>query len=343
MQFIVLDMEWNQAYPGSHAATKYPELHGEIIQIGAVRLNPDLTPGDEFQKLVYPSFMPKLSKRVAKLTGITEDSLREHGLPFPMVVKAFRKWCGEDFALLTWGYDDIPILRENLNHHHLESGWADRWYNLQLIFNSQTDGSSSQKALSTAMEYFSIDASRPAHDALGDAYHTALLCGRLDMEKGIAEYGKARAKVEDDVGSIPGCLQRKVFRCYETKEAALRGMESEYNLCPKCGKRMTPSVWFTQPGRRYMNMMTCPRHGEFLVRLRLTSQEEGGLKVVRLIYESDSEAAASYRSREAAAAKQAARLAEEKAGKVLTEKKTKRSFFRFSRLRRKSKADAAEK
>ena len=52
MQYIVLDMEWNQAWPGSSAARAMPGLHGEIIQIGAVRLLEDQTVADEFQILV---------------------------------------------------------------------------------------------------------------------------------------------------------------------------------------------------------------------------------------------------------------------------------------------------
>ncbi len=345
MQLIVLDMEWNQAYPGSRAAIKYPDLHGEIIQIGAVKLNPDFTPGDEFQKLVYPSFMPHLSKRVAKLTGITEDSLHENGLPFPLIIQAFLKWCGEDFALLTWGYDDIPILRENLKEHRLKDDWTDKWFNLQLIFNAQTDGSSTQKALSTAMDFYGIEASRPAHDALGDAYHTALLCSKLDMTKGIAEYGKARKKAENDTGNIPGCLQRSVFHCYESKDAALKGLMGEYNLCPKCGTRMKARTWFSQPGRRYMNMMTCPRHGEFMVRLRMTSAEDGGLKVVRLVYAGDSEAAASYRAREdvyiTAKAQAAPKTKTPKTGTKATSPSARKEenkrfrFFRFARWRKK--------
>ena len=38
MQYIILDMEWNQAWPGSSAARQGIAPHGEIIQIGAVRL-----------------------------------------------------------------------------------------------------------------------------------------------------------------------------------------------------------------------------------------------------------------------------------------------------------------
>ena len=43
MNYIVLDMEWNQPWPGSYAARKVlpVEIHGEIIQIGAVRMLDD--------------------------------------------------------------------------------------------------------------------------------------------------------------------------------------------------------------------------------------------------------------------------------------------------------------
>ena len=72
-------------------------------------------------------------------------------------------------------------------------------YNLRLdetaaqkgIKLSSLDGSSSQKALKTAMETFQIQASRPAHDALGDAYHTALICAMLDLKRGAEEYDAA--------------------------------------------------------------------------------------------------------------------------------------------------------
>ena len=40
MQYIVLDMEWNQPWPGSYAARQVlpVQIHGEIIQIGAVKI-----------------------------------------------------------------------------------------------------------------------------------------------------------------------------------------------------------------------------------------------------------------------------------------------------------------
>ena len=185
MDYIVLDMEWNQPWPGSPSSKKpLPvQIRGEIIQIGAVRLTEDSSVTDEFQVMVKPKFYRHLNRRVSKLTGIKETRLRDEGIPFPEAVELFRQWCGEDIVFLTWGFDDIGILRENLRLYSLEEGWTERWYNAQMIFNAQTDGSNSQKALKTAMETFGIEASRPAHDALGDAYHTALICARLDLNR----------------------------------------------------------------------------------------------------------------------------------------------------------------
>ena len=197
MQYIVLDMEWNQAWPGSSAARAMPGLHGEIIQIGAVRLLEDQTVADEFQILVRPRFFRRLNKMISTLTGIKEARLKAEGVPFPEAVARFQDWCGGEAVFLAWGCDDAGIMRDNLRVHRLPDDWTARWYNALMIFNAQTDGSSSQRALKTAMEMLDIPTSRPAHDALGDAYHTALICAKLNLERGIEEYRKAVKNHED--------------------------------------------------------------------------------------------------------------------------------------------------
>ena len=56
MNYIVLDMEWNQPWPGSPSARKVlpVQIRGEIIQIGAVRVSEDQQVMDEFQILIKP-------------------------------------------------------------------------------------------------------------------------------------------------------------------------------------------------------------------------------------------------------------------------------------------------
>ncbi len=301
MDYIVLDMEWNQPWPGSPSSKKVlpVAIRGEIIQIGAVRIREDRQVADEFQVVVRPKYYHRLNRRVSKLTGIKEARLREEGVAFPEAMERFRQWCGEDVTFLTWGFDDIGILRENLRLFRLSEDWTEKWYNAQMIFNAQTDGSTAQKALKTAMEMFGIEATRPAHDALGDAYHTALICARLDLKKGTAEYGTALKDHENGFhgAQLPGCLARKVFYDYADKRAALSAMAGEENLCPVCGRRMLGARWFAQPGHRYMDLATCPEDGKFLIRVRLSEQPNGLIRVSRLTYEATSEAAAAYARR----------------------------------------------
>ena len=301
MDYIVLDMEWNQPWPGSPSARKVlpVQIRGEIIQIGAVRLTEDQQVADEFQTMIKPKYYRRLNRRVSKLTGIKEAQLREEGISMQDAIARFRKWCGENVTFLTWGFDDITILRENLQLHGIEENWVSRWYNAQMIFNAQTDGSNSQKALKTAMEMFGIEASRPAHDALGDAYHTALICARLDLKKGTEQYGEAlKSHVNGFHGAeLPGCINRKVFYDYPDKRAALSAMSGKENQCPECGRQMLGSRWFAQPGHRYMDLATCPEHGKFLIRVRLSAQPDGTVRVSRLTYEATSEAAATYARR----------------------------------------------
>jgi len=301
MNYIVLDMEWNQPWPGSPSAKKVlpVQIRGEIIQIGAVRVTQDQQVADEFQVLIKPKVYRHLNRRVSKLTGIKEARLREEGIPFAEAMEQFQNWCGEDIIFLTWGFDDIAILRENLQLYGLATDWTDRWYNAQMIFNAQTDGSNAQKALKTAMEIFGIEATRPAHDALGDAYHTALICAKLELERGITEYGQALKSHENGFhgAELPGCIARKVFHDYADKRAALSAMAGEENECPLCGRKMLGARWFSQPGHRYMDLATCPEHGKFLIRVRLSVQPDGLVRVSRLTYEATSEAAEAYARR----------------------------------------------
>lgn len=298
MQYIVLDLEWNQPWPGSPSSKKVlpVPIHGEIIQIGAVRMDAAQAVLDEFQILIRPKYYRRLNSRVSKLTGLKDAKLREEGVGFAEAAAKFRDWCGEDCIFLTWGFDDINILQENILLHGMDPQWVGRWYNAQMMFNAQTGSGNAQKALKTAMEMFNIEATRPAHDALADAYHTALICEKLDLARGMQEYGTSLKSHEDGFhgAEIPGCISRKVYHGYGDKRQAIGDMGGRENLCPECGAPMQSGKWFSQPGRRYMTMAKCPVHGEYLLRIRLAPEEDGTLRVSRLIYEGASEAAESY-------------------------------------------------
>jgi hypothetical protein len=74
-------------------------------------------------------------------------------------------------------------------------------------------------------------------------------------------------------------------------------MAGAENECPICGRQMLGSRWFAQPGHRYMDLATCADHGKFLIRVRLSEQPDGTIRVSRLTYEATSEAAEAYARR----------------------------------------------
>ena len=298
MQYIVLDMEWNQPWPGSYAAQRQlpVQIHGEVIQIGAVRMLEDQTVADEFQVLIRPKFYRRLNSRVSKLTGIRESRLKQEGLSFDDAINEFYNWCGDDCVFLTWGFDDIPTLEGNMILNGYDPVWIQNWYNAQMIYNAQTGSGSNQKALSTALEEMQIPPTRQAHDALGDAYHTALVCSRLDLKRGMAEYKTALKQHEDGFhgAQIPGCVSRKVYHGYEDKVSAMGDMSGKENRCPVCDGQMSCGKWYPQSGRRYLSKAECPEHGTYVIRLRFEHEAEGSVKVCRLVYDETSELAKNF-------------------------------------------------
>lgn len=305
MHYVVLDLEWNQAMSSKSSVYNRLPIHlrGEIIQIGAVKLNDDMTPGEEFQIDVKPVYFRKMHYKVKKLTGIDSERLKD-AAGFKEALERFRTWCGDGCTFLTWGYDDKGIMEQNIIIHDLDWDWIADWVNLQLIYNIQTGGDRNQKALHTAMEHFDIEQTRVAHDALGDAYNTALVCSHLDMEKGLASYEEAlhqlalrSQKSENDQEDGPEPLAHETFTGYPSRADIFAQENITQVYCPECGQRMKCGRWVNQGDRRYMTLAECDEHGRYLARLKFRRADDETWTANRIIYAADEGMAAYYKSK----------------------------------------------
>lgn len=269
MYYITLDLEWNQAYAQKALAVQRrlcSRLRGEVIQIGAVKLDKNLNICGSYQVIVKPKYFKKLHKHVSELTGITQE-LMDMGTPLTEAADKFRKWCGKDFAFLTWGPDDIPMLKENFHINEIDGAWVDNVYDLQLIFNRQTDGSSKQRSLEYAMEYYEIQQTLPAHDALNDAYFTALVAQKLDIEKGVATYNDVKGEYLES--SVMGDADAGDDG-YVTVGELLEDDLVKKPLCPICHKPLAPSgKTLHTKGQRYTYRYSCKQDGELFLTLKL--------------------------------------------------------------------------
>lgn len=307
MNYVVVDLEWNQAMSSkSSVFNKLPiHLRGEIIQIGAVKLDENMRPCGEFQADVKPIYFKRMHYKVKKLTGFDKERLA-HGVSFPEAMEEFRAWCGEDVSFLTWGYDDQGILEQNIIIHDLDWDWIREWINLQLIYNLQTEGDKNQKALSTAMEHFGIEQTRIAHDALGDAYNTALVCSHLDMKLGMEQYADAARilstrlpKEKKPPQDGPEPIEHIAISDYASKGEAFADPMLIAPSCPICDSDMLMGKWINQGDQRYMSMAACPDCGKELIRLKFRRAEDGSYGATRLIYRADEAMQAFYESKAA--------------------------------------------
>ena len=322
MYYVVVDLEWNQAMSSKSSVFNRLPIHlrGEIIQIGAVKLNEDMSPGEEFQIDVRPVYFKRMHYKVKKLTGFDKERL-SHGVPFREAFESFRDWCGDDVRFITWGYDDQGIMEQNIIIHDLDWDWISGWINLQLIYNLQTGGDRNQKSLQTAMEHFGIEQTRVAHDALGDAYNTALVCSRLDMASGLAEYDRApeilarRMPKEDKPRPDgPQPIAHGAFAGYASKGDAFADKALSEPKCPLCGGELALARWINQGDHRYMNLADCPEDGKLLLRIRFKHQSDGSYAAACLAYRADEGMQAYYNAKASAPRSRGRRRRKKKAG-----------------------------
>ena len=287
-------------------------LRGEIIEIGAVKLDENMAPGEEFSIYVKPEYFRQMHYKVKKITGIDSNTLA-NAVHFPEAMQALMDFCGEDPVFITWGNDDKGIFEQNIIIHDLDWDWIGGWKNLQLIYNVQTGGDKNQKSLAEAMEHFGIEQTRVAHDALGDAYNTALVCSKLNMKEGLENYSRAydilaaRAPVKTELPPNTvegdGPLVHDVYEGFSTKAGAFADERIANVCCPACGKSLGGTRWVNQGDGRYMNIFRCAECGPFLIRVRFKKTMDNTLIANRLVYEADEEMLQFYKEKSLAARK----------------------------------------
>lgn len=288
MHHIVFDMEWNQAVIKEKIIQTPVFLHGEIVQIGAIKLDEDFRVLGELKLDVRPAFYTRMNSRVKRLTGISNQKLKQ-GLPFPMAVAEFKAWCGAHgpFHFITWGTDDMPILRENLLLYELDMDWLPPCYDLQRIYDAQIGQENRQWSLSTALEKLELTPLGQAHDALDDARNTAQVCAALNMAQGIAEYSEPVRRQKRERRE-----QQQVYPGYAGRAEAFEDSKARRFYCPACGRRLRCGNWKARSGGRLITAAICAQHGEFFAKLRIKQAPDGTFTLVRTLRAMDDDARA---------------------------------------------------
>ncbi|MDD3570049.1 MAG: exonuclease domain-containing protein [Lachnospiraceae bacterium] len=179
MNYIVLDLEFNQPYnfKSGNRTVLEPKLPFEIIQVGAVKLDDDFNITERFNYFIKPQIYKRIHPIVERLTGITLDRLNNSD-GFLCAYEAFVNFIGNDEAILcSWGTDDIKSLFRNIIYHKCDQNKITKKYiNIQSFATKHLNFEAGNSiGLKNAVELLNIPEESQFHDALNDAYYTALV------------------------------------------------------------------------------------------------------------------------------------------------------------------------
>ena len=273
MNYIILDLEWNQ--PVNYQSAVYrrvgDRLLFEVIQIGAAKVDDKLRIVDEINILVHPTQYQTIHSRVKRMTGINEELLCD-APEFAEAMKIFEKWCGDDCVYVAWGRDDVSVLQQNMDFVGYE-GAKRKMYDLQRQYavHIQRDG---QVALKTAMDALSItpDESRQFHNAMDDAYYTAQVFVALNNPKGLLSHECQPRKLTHNA-------KRSRFRITHVVTSVSDALASDELATPNCPTCKKPSQlqteWVWQAQGKCVALSKCASHGLLFAKARFSLLPDG--------------------------------------------------------------------
>ena len=288
MNYIVLDLEWNQA------AYKVDEEEGvpfEIIEIGAVKLNKNAEQVGEYSKLIRPQVYPFLVRKTREITGLSDKDLEEQGVYFEDVFEEFMDWCGKDFIFCVWGSTDLIQLQRNMAFFKLKNPWKYplKYLDVQKMYALQMNEGKTRRTLENVIDTYEIPKDRPFHRAVDDAAYTAMVLKRLDRKNfekyySIDYYKLPRNRFEEQTFYFP-TYSKFVSREFPMKEEASRNRKVREIPCLYCKRNTRKSIsWFSDGGKNYFAIGECKEHGPMRGRIRIKNSEDNmGVFAVRTV------------------------------------------------------------
>ncbi|MCM1057627.1 MAG: exonuclease domain-containing protein [Firmicutes bacterium] len=313
MNYIVLDLEWNQSQTDTGVI---PELVFEIIEIGAVMLNDSYVMIHEFSRLVKPEVYHEMNQITGKLVHLQMKEL-QRGVPFVEAAGDFLKWCGtKEYIFCTWGSMDLTEFQRNMQFYDMTplSDGPIAFLDVQKLFSLAYEDGKSRHSLEYAVDMLGLEKDIPFHRAFSDAYYTAKLLKTIgERHREVMQY------VSYDVFHLPAGRKQEIkvrfdnyakyiSREFESKEDALADGEVMSSKCYLCCRNVKRKVkWFTPNGRNYYCAAYCEKHGYLKAKARVRKSESGKVYIVKTTKFISQEDAAKLKNRSALVKRQNAR------------------------------------
>lgn len=297
MDYIVLDLEWNQA--ADLSARQESGLSFEIIEIGAVKLDCDKNLIGSFHELIKPQVFHKMNEVTKEIIHINMKQLKG-GRNFANVMESFLKWCGGDYIFCTWGNTDLIELQRNMDYYNMThlSEKPIIYYDIQKLFSIAFEDKKTRRSLEYAIDFLNIGKDTAFHRADADAHYAAEILKRIEDEAVFRNYSYDTYRLpksrDDEIHTRFDDYSKYISRAFPDKKDALSDISVVSTDCFICGSRTRRKIpWFTSNGKHYYSIVKCPVHGliKCKIRFRKSALDES-LYVVKTMKQASPEMAA---------------------------------------------------
>lgn len=181
MKYAVIDLEMCRV-PKERKTKDFYWSH-ELIQIGAVLLNESYEVVETFETYVKPEF-GYIDSFIKKLTGISKGDVL--GAPNAKeALEQFLKWVPDDAIIVSWSDSDSAQIRHEMQGKKFTFPKLEKLLeesvDSQAMFTEVVEGDRAYN-LREALMLSDIDYDEKEHEALADAYNTALLFAKMKKE-----------------------------------------------------------------------------------------------------------------------------------------------------------------
>lgn len=299
MNYIILDLEWNQSAKGKNYENK--EIPFEIIQIGAVKLDETGEVQDIFNCVVRPTVYKKLHSAVKEVVALTDQELKD-GVSFQEAFMHLMQFCEDDYIFCTWGSQDLWQLQQNMQYYQIENAFPRvmKYYDVQKMFSIVFEDGKLRRTVEHAVDVFGFEKDLMFHSAVNDARYVAkifqyLLENKEAMERVSVDYYKPPMCKKEEVCLRFKTYSKYVYRVFPSKEEAMEDKGVTSIKCPVCRTALRKKVmWFSGNSKKYYCVAKCPFHG--FVRGKIQMKHYNGdphmifpIKIVKPISEEDVE------------------------------------------------------
>lgn len=285
MNYIVMDLEWNQGKETEQDKKKIPF---EIIEIGAVKLDSNRRLVETFQRVIKPQIYLEMFPITQSLVQIEAEEL-EAGITFTQAVTDFFEWCGDSYIFCTWGNMDLIELQRNMEYYRIGSFLtkAFRYYDVQKLFSLQVEGRKNPRTLEYAVEYFNLEKTADFHRALYDAEYTARIfqCLKATLIKKYysIDYYHNPKSLEEEIHLNYGNYTKYISREFATREEALNDPQIKELTCFVCKRLAVRKIdWFSNNPKNYYCLGHCSRHGYLKGRIQMNRTGDNKRFVVKI-------------------------------------------------------------